>query len=83
MLTQQQIESYRENGYIGVENVFPPDFVDELCRGTEDFVEQSRSVTEHTDVFDIEPGHTAEKPRLRRIKTVSYKHLTLPTSDQV
>lgn len=74
MLTQQQIESYRENGYIGVENVFPPDFVDELCRVTDDFVEQSRSVTEHTDVFDLEPGHTAEKPRLRRIKYPVKQH---------
>jgi ectoine hydroxylase-related dioxygenase (phytanoyl-CoA dioxygenase family) len=79
MLTQEQIDSYREHGYIGLENVLPADFVAELCRVTDDFVEQSRSVTEHTDVFDLEPGHTAEEPRLRRIKYPVKQH---PVYDQ-
>jgi ectoine hydroxylase-related dioxygenase (phytanoyl-CoA dioxygenase family) len=35
---------------------------------TDEFVEKSRAVTQHTDVFDLEPGHTSEKPMLRRLK---------------
>lgn len=36
--------------------------------------EASRKATHHTDIFDLEPGHTAEQPRLRRIKTPDLQH---------
>ncbi len=68
MLTQAQIDFYNENGYLGVENVFSPEEVAELQRVTDEFVDKSRAVTEHTAVFDLEPGHSAETPRLRRLK---------------
>ena len=68
MLTQKQIHFYHEQGYLGVENVLPHEIVSELRRVTDDFVEQSRTHTEHTDVFDLEPGHSAADPRLRRLK---------------
>lgn len=32
-------------------------------------IEGSRSVAGHTSVYDLEPGHTAGEPRVRRIKT--------------
>lgn len=74
MLTQQQIEAYHRDGYVAVESVVSPDDIAELRRVTDEFVEKSRSVTEHTDVFDLEPGHTAETPRLRRLKSPSKQH---------
>ncbi|MCB0111150.1 MAG: phytanoyl-CoA dioxygenase family protein, partial [Caldilineaceae bacterium] len=74
MLTQTQIDFYHEQGYLGVENVLSPDEVAELRQVTEDFVEQSRQVTDHTAVFDLEPGHTAENPRLRRLKNPIEQH---------
>lgn len=79
MLTQDQIDFYHEQGYLGVENVLSSAEIDELRRVTDDFVEQSRQVTEHTDVFDLEPGHTAENPRLRRLKSPIAQH---PVYDQ-
>ncbi len=74
MLTQAQIDSYRSNGYLGVENVLSVQEVAELRRVTDEFVEKARHITEHTDVFDLEPGHTPEAPRLRRIKDPAVQH---------
>lgn len=68
MLSQKQIEAYHRDGYIGVEHVLTSKEVLELKRVTDDFVEQSRRVTNSDGVFDLEPGHTAEAPRLRRLK---------------
>jgi phytanoyl-CoA hydroxylase len=74
-LTPDQIGTYREQGYLAVRNVFTADEVRELQRVTDEFVERSREVSEHTDVFDLEPGHTAEAPRLRRLKTPHRQHV--------
>ena len=45
-----------------------------LRRVTEEFVEKSREVTEHDEVFDLEPDHTPEFPKLRRIKSPVKAH---------
>ena len=41
---------------------------------TDEFVEQSRAATAHTEMFDLEPGHTADAPRLRRLKSPVKAH---------
>ena len=74
MLTQEQVDFYNTNGYLSVENVLSAAEVAELQRVTDKFLEKSREVTEHTDVFDLEPSHTADAPRLRRIKNPSSLH---------
>lgn len=74
MLTQQQIAFYHKHGYLGVENVLSQCEVDDLRRVTDVFVEKSRDVAEHTAVFDLEPGHTPENPKLRRLKSPIEQH---------
>ena len=74
MLTQAQIDFYHLNGYIGVENVLSVEEIANLRRVTDEFVEKSREVTEHNDVFDLEPLHTSEAPRVRRIKNAAIHH---------
>lgn len=74
MLTQAQIDSYHKDGYLGVNDVFSPAEVAELQRVTDEFLELSRAFTEHTPVFDLEPGHTQEAPRLRRLKNPIAQH---------
>lgn len=73
MLTQKQIDFYNEFGYLGLQGVLSKDEVAELRRVTDEFVDKSRAVTQNDAVFDLEPGHTAENPRLRRLKD-PYKH---------
>jgi len=69
VLTTQQIERYREHGYLVVPGVLARDDVDELRAATEALLEGARAVTSHTDVYDLEDGHTPASPRVRRIKT--------------
>lgn len=73
-LSSEQIAEYRDRGYLAVPGVFTRKEVRELQLVTDEFVERSREVTEHTDVFDLEPGHTPERPRLRRLKTPHRQH---------
>ena len=68
MLTNEQVEAYNTHGYVTVAGVLSPQEIEELRRVTEKFVDRSRQATDHTDEFDLEPGHTAEVPRLRRLK---------------
>ncbi|MEX0762187.1 MAG: phytanoyl-CoA dioxygenase family protein [Dehalococcoidia bacterium] len=74
MLAQAQVDFYRENGYIGVEGVLTQEEVEDLRRVTDEFVELSRKVMQHTDQFDLEPGHTPESPKLRRLKKPESQH---------
>lgn len=74
MLSQKQIDSYHENGYLGVENVLNDAEVGELRRVTDEFVEKSRSVAEHDSIFDLEPGHSPDAPKLRRLKNPISHH---------
>jgi phytanoyl-CoA hydroxylase len=68
-LTQAIIDAYRQDGFVVVENVLSPDDVKALRAVTDRFVESARHVTEHNDVYDLEPSHSADDPRVRRIKT--------------
>ena len=74
MLTQAQIDEYHERGFIAVGEVLPDEQVAELQAVTDDFVERSRTVTEHSDVFDLEPDHTPDAPKLRRLKEPHLVH---------
>ena len=74
MLTQEQITSYQDKGYIGIEGVLNCEEVEALRRVTDEFVEKSRAVVESNAVFDLEPDHSADSPKLRRLKSPVVQH---------
>ena len=74
MITDGDVARYRREGFIVVPDVLSAQELADLQRVTAEFVESSRAATQHTDVFDLEPGHSAEEPRLRRIKTPDQHH---------
>ena len=74
MLSQEQIDFYHADGYLAVDNVISSEVVEELRRVTDEFVERSREATEHTDVFDLEPEHSRDAPKLRRLKSPVLQH---------
>jgi phytanoyl-CoA hydroxylase len=76
MLTKQQIEEYHEKGYLGLEHVLSAAEVEELRAVTDEFVEKSRQLTDHTGEFDLEPDHTPEFPKVRRLKKPHKIHQT-------
>ena len=74
VLTQAQRESYFEKGYLLVENVVPDEWIERLRDVTNEFVERSREISESDAVWDLEPDHTAEHPRLRRLTSPVEQH---------
>lgn len=74
MLNGAQIEAYRENGFLTVEGVFSPEEMAEGRAVVEELVEQSRGVSEHNDLYDLEPGHSPAEPRVRRLKAPISTH---------
>jgi phytanoyl-CoA hydroxylase len=69
MLTKVQIEEYNEIGAIVVPDVLMPEEVRRLSDVTDGFVQRARGLTKHTDIYDLEDSHSAENPRVRRIKS--------------
>ncbi len=74
VLTQAQREHYFERGYVGVESLVPADTLAELIAVTNEFVDASRAETQAGREFDIGPGHSAERPVLRRLKRPDDQH---------
>ena len=69
ILTKQQREFYFENGYLLLEGLISQEWIDRLREATDRMTERSRSVTTSGAVFDLEPGHSANVPRLRRVSS--------------
>lgn len=69
MLTADQKAFYEENGYLLLEEVVPSDLVEALRRATDGLVERSRTLSSSDAVFDLEPGHGPDSPRLRRVSS--------------
>lgn len=74
MLTRDQLQFYDDNGYLMVEDVVTKAQLQELQRITHEFIEASREVTESNDVYDLDEGHSAQAPRLTRIKLPHKQH---------
>jgi ectoine hydroxylase-related dioxygenase (phytanoyl-CoA dioxygenase family) len=73
MLSPEDVATYRRDGFIVVEDVLDAAQLAEARRVVAEFIEKADEVTSHTDVYDLEPGHRAGAPRVRRIKT-PHKH---------
>lgn len=74
LLTASQIESFDTSGYLLLEDVLPLDQLQEMQYEFSQWVEESRHYTKPYGItydkrprFDLEPGHSADKPALRRI----------------
>src|SRR5436190_101784 len=69
MLTEKQIEKYNDQGAIVVEGIADSNTLTQMKQVLADLVEKSRKVSQHDDVYDLEDGHAAREPRVRRIKS--------------
>ena len=68
MISQHDVDFYREHGYIVVPELVDPTTLAALRRVVDGFVERARAVTTHDDIYDLEPSHRPDRPRVRRIK---------------
>ena len=72
-LTEQEIETFRRDGILLMEDAVTPAQLAGLRRDFDAWVEESRDhaaaygeMTDGRPRFDLEPGHSAERPALRR-----------------
>ena len=66
-ISRQQQESYFENGYLLVKNAVDKATLKKLQVCTAKAIDDSRKIEISDAVWDIEPGHSADNPRLRRL----------------
>ena len=73
MLTPTQVDFYAEHGYLMIPDALDQREVTELRAHVDEIVAGAAQVTAHTDIYDLEDGHTAANPKVRRIKA-PHKH---------
>jgi phytanoyl-CoA hydroxylase len=75
MLSGEDLKKYQEHGFVVVEDVLTPQQLDEARALINEKIEGARKISAPTDVYDLEPDHAPDRPRVRRIKT---PHLHMP-----
>ncbi len=68
MISTQQIALYKEQGFIVVPDVLSPGELANLRSELADVVANAASVTSNDAIYDLEDSHTAQSPRVRRVK---------------
>jgi phytanoyl-CoA hydroxylase len=74
MISEKDVQTYQRDGVIVVPEVLGPDTLSQVRSVIAELVAGSAKTLEHTDIYDLEPGHTTESPRVRRIKTPHKVH---------
>jgi ectoine hydroxylase-related dioxygenase (phytanoyl-CoA dioxygenase family) len=74
MISDDQVRAYRRDGVIVVPNVLDAETLARLRAVVAELVAGAAGVSEHNEVYDLEPGHTPEAPRVRRIKAAHKVH---------
>ncbi|PIW26824.1 MAG: phytanoyl-CoA dioxygenase [Rhodospirillales bacterium CG15_BIG_FIL_POST_REV_8_21_14_020_66_15] len=74
MIDDALAAAYRDKGYIIVADIYSPDDIREMQGALAELVEGARGLTDHTGVIDLEPNHTPDRPRVRRIKEPFKNH---------
>src|SRR5258708_15111820 len=74
MISEKDVQTYQRGGVIVVPKVLGANTLSQVRSVIAELVAGSAKTLEHTDVYDLEPGHSAESPRVRRIKTPHKVH---------
>jgi ectoine hydroxylase len=74
VLTDAQRRQYATEGWLSVPGLIDADWLQRLRRITAEFVDASRAVTESNVLYDLDEGHSAKEPRLRRLTSPTDLH---------
>ena len=74
VLSQAQREFYFAEGYLLLPKIIPDEWITRLRTATEELVERSRRISKSDAVWDLEPDHRADVPRLRRVSAPVDQH---------
>ncbi|MEA2855103.1 MAG: hypothetical protein QOE02_5124 [Rhodospirillaceae bacterium] len=67
MLSEQQIETYRRDGYLVIPRLIQGEQLGQLRTLTDRIVDEARGVAANDELYDLEPSHSATLPRVRRL----------------
>ncbi len=67
LITPALRDAYERDGYLLLDSFLNDEWLERLRAAAAEFVEQSRAISTSTRLIDVEPDHTAEHPRLRRL----------------
>lgn len=73
-ISDRDVEVYREQGYLVVEQVLDRDLLERTRATILQLLGAARGLEQHTDIYDLDPTHRPEAPRVRRIKTPHVHH---------
>ena len=68
MISDDEAKFYHENGYLVVEDVYSQDEISAMRSVLGELIDKARGLDDHDNVYDLEPSHTPDNPRVRRIK---------------
>lgn len=68
MISDRDVERYHEQGCILVENVLDGEQLSAARRTIDGLLAGAKGRPTHDDIYDFEPTHTPDNPRVRRIK---------------
>jgi len=74
MISEKDVQTYKSDGVIVVPDILDAVTLSRVRSVIAELVAGSAKTLEHTDVYDLEPSHPAESPRVRRIKTPHKVH---------
>lgn len=69
MLTQDQVTAYRSDGFIVVPGILSSSELELMRQVIARLIDDARMVETHDEIYDLEPGHTRDAPKVRRIKS--------------
>jgi phytanoyl-CoA hydroxylase len=75
VISQREVGQYRETGYLVVADVLDAGQLSALRQSLDNLVAGAGGLTDHTDIYDLEPDHRPDTPRVRRVKS---PHLHTP-----
>ena len=76
ILSQAQREAYFTDGFVGVEGLVGDPWLGKLQDVTAEFIDISRNIKGKDRRFDLEPNHSADEPRIRRLNSPTDFHET-------
>ena len=69
VITDAQVEAYREKGFVVIDDIYTSGEVARMGTALDEIVDAARGVRTHDEVYDLEPSHAPDRPRVRRIKS--------------
>ncbi|SMF77796.1 phytanoyl-CoA dioxygenase family protein [Candidatus Pelagibacter sp. HIMB1321] len=69
IISEEKRLEFFEDGGIKVENILSPEWLQKCQKAINNFINESRNLKKSNSIYDIQPDHTKENPKLRRVSS--------------